>query len=517
MLLSLILPVYNVEAYLGKCIESCLHQDLPKSEYEIIVVIDGSPDNSIDVAKKYQEKYENIKIITRENGGLSAARNTGLKEACGDYVWFVDSDDVITENCLKGIYDELTRNKLDALWLRWHNLNEFHEKIPLYDCTLCKEDYDVHNGLDFMCSVMGIYYFAWSFVFKRDFLNRNGFLFKEGLFYEDTEFAYHVLPNVKRIKLYQYDCYTYGIRQGSIAQTISSKKIEDLLSIVNTAKMMDEKYPGLVCFKRSASNILVTVLNQSLAIGYKNGVKQVKNILKTFLHRDLYCIGSAPNRLIIKCYNQLGFMAMQTLAHAFCLVRNLRNSYINMKLNAIRGGQKLSLIPSYLYDKILACFYKGSMRHCGKHVYIRPSSSDFKGLWNLSVGDYTSIPKGSVFYCTEAPLTIGKKVIFGPRPTIITGDHRIDVVGKYIMDSNDKLSENDAPVVIEDDVWTGANVTILKGVTIGHGSVVAAGAVVTKSCPPYSIIGGVPAKVLKMRFTPEEIKEHERKLKTDET
>lgn len=83
----------------------------------------------------------------------------------------------------------------------------------------------------------------------------------------------------------------------------------------------------------------------------------------------------------------------------------------------------------------------------------------------MSIGDYTSIPKGSVFDCTEASLTIGKKVIFGPRPTIITGDHRIDVVGKYIMDSNEKLPENDAAVVIEDYVWTGANVTILKGVT----------------------------------------------------
>lgn len=152
------------------------------------------------------------------------------------------------------------------------------------------------------------------------------------------------------------------------------------------------------------------------------------------------------------------------------------------------------------------------MKKCGKHVYLRPSCSDFKGLWNMTVGDYTSIPKGATFYCTEAPLTIGKKVIFGPHPTIITGDHRIDVIGKYIMDSTEKLPENDAPVVIEDDVWTGANVTILKGVTIGRGSVIAAGAVVTKSFPPYSIIGGVPAKLLKMRFTPAEIEKHERIL-----
>jgi len=172
---------------------------------------------------------------------------------------------------------------------------------------------------------------------------------------------------------------------------------------------------------------------------------------------------------------------------------------------------KASVAFSYLWDKLWCPVYKRAMKHCGKGVYLRPMNSDFKGLWNLSVGDGTSIPKGSTFYCTIAPLTIGKKVIFGPKPTIITGDHRIDFIGKYIIDVTDteKESEHDAPVVIEDDVWCGANVTILKGVTIGRGSVVAAGAVVTKSFPPYSIIGGVPAKVLKYRFTIEEIIKHE--------
>ncbi len=145
-------------------------------------------------------------------------------------------------------------------------------------------------------------------------------------------------------------------------------------------------------------------------------------------------------------------------------------------------------------------------------------SSDIKGIENLSIGDGSSIPKGSTFYCTRAELRIGNKVIFGPKPTIITGDHRMDIIGKYIIDVTDeeKLPEQDAPVTIEDDCWIGANVTILKGVSIGRGTVVAAGAVVNRDIPPYSIAGGVPAKVLKFRFTPEQIIEHEKKLYPEE-
>lgn len=184
---------------------------------------------------------------------------------------------------------------------------------------------------------------------------------------------------------------------------------------------------------------------------------------------------------------------------------------------------KLSLSFSYIWDKIWSYVWKRNMKYCGKNVYLRPMSSDIKGIWNLSIDDDTLIPKNSVFYCTLAPIMIGKKVIFGPHPTIITGDHRTDIIGKYIIDIEDHdkfengINKYDSPVIIEDDVWCGANVTILKGVRIGKGSIVAAGAVVTKSFPPYSIIGGVPAKLIKKRFSDDEIKEHEKLLKLYET
>jgi acetyltransferase-like isoleucine patch superfamily enzyme len=170
----------------------------------------------------------------------------------------------------------------------------------------------------------------------------------------------------------------------------------------------------------------------------------------------------------------------------------------------------------YIVDKFWVFIYKYQIKSIGRDVKLQPSRSVYLGLENLSIGDEVSIPRFAHIYCTDAPLTIGNKVLFGPAPTIITGNHRIDVIGKFIFDSHEKLPENDLPVTIEDDVWVGANVTILMGSVIGRGSVVAAGAVVNRKFPPYSIIGGIPAKLLKFRFSVEDIIRHEKILYPNE-
>lgn len=183
-----------------------------------------------------------------------------------------------------------------------------------------------------------------------------------------------------------------------------------------------------------------------------------------------------------------------------------------MSVTIVRIIERLSHSIEFIKDSILTVLYKRAMKKCGTNVNIKPCTSVYFGLENLSIGNNVSIPRYSHIFCTEAPLNIGNNIVFGPAPTIVTGNHRIDVVGKYIVDSHEKLSENDKEVIIEDDVWVGANVTILMGVTIGRGSVIAAGAVVNKSCPPYSIIGGIPAKILKPRFSIDEILRHEEML-----
>ena len=129
----------------------------------------------------------------------------------------------------------------------------------------------------------------------------------------------------------------------------------------------------------------------------------------------------------------------------------------------------------------------------------------------ISVGNDVYIGPGAQFSSIKS-ITIGNKIIFGPNVTIMGGDHNTSQIGRFMYDVQEKCSEDDLPIVIEDDVWIGTGAIILKGVTIGRGSIVAAGAVVTKNVPPYLIVGGVPAKVLRVRFDIETIIRHETAL-----
>lgn len=142
-----------------------------------------------------------------------------------------------------------------------------------------------------------------------------------------------------------------------------------------------------------------------------------------------------------------------------------------------------------------------SFGRCGKKVRV---GRGFRivGRERLFVDDSVSIGADCRFLCSRADIVIRDHVMFGPRVTVVTGNHRIDIPDKYMIDVTDqeKREEDDMPVVFEGDNWIGANAIILKGVTVGRGAVVAAGAVVTKSVPVNAIVGGNPAKVLRMRF-----------------
>ncbi len=165
-------------------------------------------------------------------------------------------------------------------------------------------------------------------------------------------------------------------------------------------------------------------------------------------------------------------------------------------------------VRSKLRQLIVAPIELSMLESHGKDVRIgKDSDITFR---NVSIGDHSYLGPHTTILSTKAKVRIGSHVMFGPHVTIISGNHRTDVIGRTMASITDteKRPTDDQDVIIQDDCWIGANVTICKGVTIGTGSVVAAGAVVVRDVPPFSIVGGVPAKVIKMRFTPEQLEQH---------
>lgn len=130
ILISIIIPVYNVGEFLIECLDSCINQDIGLNEYEIICVDDGSTDNSGLILDNYCAKYSNIKVFHKSNEGVSSSRNIGLKNALGDYIWFVDSDDFIQDNILGYIKNLLTRNKPDLLTANAYAFGDYTTGSP---------------------------------------------------------------------------------------------------------------------------------------------------------------------------------------------------------------------------------------------------------------------------------------------------------------------------------------------------------------------------------------------------
>lgn len=274
MKLSIIIPIYNVERYIDRCLKSCVQQDIAISEYEIIIVNDGTPDNSMEVVQKYALSYSNIVIVEQENKGLSEARNTGLRMAKGDYVWFVDSDDYIETNCLQAITDQIFDRELDALQIPIFKVCHEDKTCP-YDYS--KLDKNVYCGKELL-SRSQYKYPAQFTLYKRLFLSKNKLYFFPNIYHEDMDFSPRAYFFAQRVGFYASPVYYY--EQGnssSIMHNRSIKRAFDMIHIIQRHITFLAENSNTTIVLSSFGTTIGQLLNNSMNIVNRVGTKEQKN------------------------------------------------------------------------------------------------------------------------------------------------------------------------------------------------------------------------------------------------
>lgn len=235
MRFSIIIPVYNTSKYLSACIDSVLTQEF--DDYEIILVNDGSTDDSYDICNRYALKNSKIHFISQDNKGISVARNNGVAAASGEYLIFLDSDDYLYNNCLNLLNSEIN-SQYDVIAFSWKAVPDDQNQSDYISDKLANILQGAYrNGSEYLLDALdknsNYPWFAWMYAFKRKFWKLNSFEFPVGKAYEDVYLIWRVILKAENVKVIPQTAYIYRTqRVGSIVVTPTLKREQDRLSII---------------------------------------------------------------------------------------------------------------------------------------------------------------------------------------------------------------------------------------------------------------------------------------------
>lgn len=287
---SIIIPVYNVEKYIKKCLDSVFNQSY--KDYEVIVVNDGTKDNSMDIVKDYD-----VKVINQTNQGLSAARNNGVKHAKGEYIIFIDSDDYIEKDLLKEI-DKATNNNPDVIRYQIQEVYEENNEIKEFN----EQSFEDKTGVEAFEHISKYHFVenAWAYAFKREYYQNNKFEFKVGAIHEDFGLIPLVIMKAKKVNSISYVGYNYMQRQGSIMSQKNyektKKKVEDFYNhYLYLIKEIDKTKLDSTTFKSFIANSLYIKICELENEDYK----KYKQLLKdNKVYENI--LSDTPKRIIKK-------------------------------------------------------------------------------------------------------------------------------------------------------------------------------------------------------------------------
>ncbi len=248
--ISVIVPVYNVENYLAKCLDSILCQTF--SNIEIICVNDGSTDSSRKILEEYKNKDSRIKIVDKKNGGLSSARNAGMKVATGEFYSFIDSDDWIDITMLEKLYNNMLEHESDIAICAVHQFDETNQKIddsnPYYTLEYFDKTFDnrAFSYVNTKPFIMDVCVMAWNKLYRRSLIEKCQAEFPDGLIFEDGPFFFTIFFKTQKVSIVRDFLYYYRInRKNSIIQKAGKK----FLNVIDVAEIMYNKIKDIPDFE----------------------------------------------------------------------------------------------------------------------------------------------------------------------------------------------------------------------------------------------------------------------------
>ena len=259
---SIIVPVYNVERYLARCLDSCINQTF--TDIEIICVNDGSTDRSLEILEAYARMDSRVKIITKENGGLSSARNTGVEVAQGEYILYVDSDDYVSSTLVENVYNNAQSNNSDVVifdyyWLRPNVAERRALTIEPFGNKYVDSTFNADN-IDFN-DYKFVPVTAWVKLYKTDLLKDNGIIFDEGLIYEDISYWSKVFVNAKRISYLNEPLYAYMVGR---PEQIMARNDEKLFDIIKIYEIVENTFKASGYYEKFKPAIDILMIMDSL-------------------------------------------------------------------------------------------------------------------------------------------------------------------------------------------------------------------------------------------------------------
>lgn len=282
MKLSIIIPVYKVEPYIDKCLNSVVNQTIGQEDYEIIIVDDGSPDNSILIANEYAKRFKNIKIITQANSGLSVTRNVGIENAQGEYIWCIDSDDWIELTSLQLLFPLL--NGVDVVCQRKYYRNKDYEEIIISRGK-------IRPSLEKM--VFGYYdAMAQLYIYKKAFLVGHNLTFKSGILHEDMHFTPRALYLATSFITLDTPIYHYMLRENSISTTVNPKRVMDLINTCEDMLDFDRLFVKHSDHKLWSKYVINRIVIQILHLSNLVNNDETRKSVKKFVNSNYKCTES---------------------------------------------------------------------------------------------------------------------------------------------------------------------------------------------------------------------------------